>query len=109
MLKACQLIFVLCSFISSSSFANLSSVPMPNDTEIRMQLDDEFPMILNGFVKMSDTDVMAFYQNQLGAPDKTIEDIGRYTYFYQIDGNQVKISIYQQTQWTEISVMITAL
>lgn len=109
MLKACQSLIFLSCFISFFSFANLSAVPLPDDTDIRMKLDDEFPMILNGFVKMSDTDVIAFYHNQLGSPDKTIEDIGRYTYFYQIDDNLVKISIYQQNQWTEISVMITAL
>jgi len=107
MLKACQSILLASCFISFFSFANLSTVPLPDDTDIRMLLDDDFPMILNGFVKMSDTDVIAFYHNQLGDPDKTIEDIGRYTYFYQIDNNLVKISIYQQIQWTEISIMIT--
>lgn len=109
MLKACQSIILLSCFISFFSFANLSSVPLPDETDIRMNLDDEFPMILNGFVKMSDTDVIAFYRNQLGTPEKTLEDISRYTYFYSIDGNQVKISIYQQIDWTEISIMITAL
>ncbi|PAJ75607.1 hypothetical protein CJF42_04625 [Pseudoalteromonas sp. NBT06-2] len=107
MLKAYQPILLLFCFISFFSLANLSSVPLPDDTEIRMKLDDDYPMIFNGFVKMSDTDVIAFYHNQLGSPNKIIEDIGRYTYFYQVDENLVKISIFQQIEWTEISIMIT--
>ncbi|SFB90705.1 hypothetical protein [Pseudoalteromonas denitrificans] len=93
--------------ISFYSYANIDSIPLPDDTDIKMKLDGEYPMILNGFVKMPDTDVLAFYHTQLGAPDKIIEDIGRYTFFYRINENKVKISIYQQNQWTEISVMIT--
>ena len=102
------MISLLCiSCLSFNATADLDQVPLPSNTDIRMQLDDEYPMILNGFVKMSDTEVIEFYTNQLGTADRMIEDIGRYTFFYSQAHRQLKISIYQQDEWTEISVMIT--
>ncbi len=104
-----RLFFILSvSLTSTVSYADFSIVPLPDNTKVHMQLDDNYPKIFTGFVQLSDSEVMSFYISQLGEPDKTIEDIGRYTYYYEIEGKQVKISIYQHDhEYCEINIMIT--
>lgn len=97
---------VLMSF-SFAAQANIDDVPLPNDFQVRMALEDDYPMIISGFVKQDLDSVMAFYRNTLGEPETITEDIGRYTYFYTVSGKRVKIGFYQQESWCEVSIMMT--
>lgn len=108
-LKALNLLPIILGsvFFIQSAHANLDSVPLPDNTEVRMALDDDMPMVLSGFVKQDISEVMTFYREQLGEPQKVTQDIGRYTYFYKHQGNQLRVSFYQQNTWCEISVMLS--
>ncbi|KPV94435.1 MULTISPECIES: hypothetical protein [unclassified Pseudoalteromonas] len=97
---------VLMSF-SFAAQANIDDVSLPNDFQVRMALEDDYPMIISGFVKQDLDSVMAFYRNTLGEPETITEDIGRYTYFYTVAGKRVKIGFYQQESWCEVSIMMT--
>ena len=87
--------------------ANIDDIPLPSDFEVRMAMNDDYPMIISGFVKQDLETVMQFYRDTLGEPMSISEDIGRYTYFYSRAGKQVKIGFYQQDQWCELSIMMT--
>lgn len=93
--------------ISTQTRANIDDVPLPNEFEVRMAMEDKFPMIISGFTKQSIDEVMAFYDEKLGQPEYITDDIGRYTYFYNINGKKVKIGFYQQDDWCELSIMMT--
>lgn len=110
MLKRALFPVLLCSALgltSPCSYADLTLVPLPNNFDVRMKLNDEYPMILTGYVKNSAEQVMQFYFTNLGDPINMIEDIGRQTLFYKQASQSIKISIYQQNDWTEINVMVT--
>ena len=69
--------------LSPFAYADLSSIPKPNNLDIRMQLDDEYPMILSGFVRLNAQQVLKFYFDTLGDPIKMVEEIGRQTLFFE--------------------------
>jgi hypothetical protein len=107
MLKKALKIFVFStSLISASVLANIDEVPLPANSEVRTILNDEYPMVLNAFVKMPIEDVMAFYKERLGEPKQITQDIERYTYFYNYGGYQLKVAFYQQSEWCEISLLL---
>ncbi|ATC93944.1 hypothetical protein [Pseudoalteromonas tunicata] len=93
--------------LSPFTYADLSSVPKPDNLDIRMQLDDEYPMILTGFVRLNAQQVLNFYFDKLGDPTNMVEEIGRQTLFFKQSNETIKISVYQQNDWTEISIMVT--
>ncbi len=93
--------------LSTPAYADITTVPLPSNTEVRMQLDDKYPMVLSGFVKQDMSDVMDFYQSNLGEPLQVTEDINRYTYFYDYQGKKLRVSFYQQDMWCEISIMLS--
>ncbi|MBE0363583.1 hypothetical protein PULV_a1046 [Pseudoalteromonas ulvae UL12] len=110
MLKRALFPVLLCSVLglaSPSSYADLTQVPLPDNFDVRMKLDDEYPMILTGYVKSTAEGVMQFYFAQLGDPINMVEDIGRQTLFYKQSSQSIKISVYQQSDWTEVNVMVT--
>ncbi len=84
----------------------LALVPLPANFETRMTLETEYPMVLDGFVKMSDTEVREFYTSKLGEPLKVVSDIGRFSLLYRLEDHPIKISVYQRKEWTEISILV---
>ncbi|WP_372769930.1 hypothetical protein [Pseudoalteromonas sp.] len=103
----CSIVLGALMSLSHIAIANIDDVPLPNDFQVRMSLEDDYPMIISGFVKQDIDIVMQFYRDTLGEPQTVTEDIGRYTYFYTISGKKVKIGFYQQESWCEISIMMT--
>ena len=103
----CSVVFSVLISLSYMAHANIDDVPLPNDFQVRMALEDDYPMIINGFVKQDLESVMQFYREQLGEPNTITEDIGRYTYFYTVSGKRVKIGCNQQESWCELSIMMT--
>ncbi|MFY8273217.1 hypothetical protein AAEU32_03705 [Pseudoalteromonas sp. SSDWG2] len=94
--------------LSQHAMADLSVLPLPEDFQTRMTVDKKYPMVLDGFTRLSDAEVQSFYSNKLGEPMKTTSDIGRFTLFYTVNSHPVKISVYQRGEWTEISAMVSA-
>ncbi len=94
--------------VSHQAFADLSVVPLPEDFQTRITVEKKYPMVLDGFTRLSDAEVQSFYSNKLGEPLKTTSDIGRFTLFYNVAGHPVKISVYQRGEWTEVSAMVSA-
>ncbi|MDE3272055.1 hypothetical protein [Pseudoalteromonas sp. G4] len=103
----CSIALSVLMSLSHVAQANIDDVPLPNDFQVRMALEDDYPMIISGFVKQDLETVMQFYRDKLGEPQIVTEDIGRYTYFYNVAGKKVKIGFYQQEGWCEISIMMT--
>ncbi len=92
---------------SFSATANLAAVPLPTDFDSRISFADDYPMVLTGFTKLDEMDVINFYHSNLGEPDAVFEDIGRRSLIYYQEGKTIKVSIYQQDEHCEISILIT--
>jgi hypothetical protein len=104
--KALKILFLTTSLISTTALANIDEVPLPQNSEVRTVLNDEYPMVLTAFVKMPIEDAMAFYKERLGEPKQITQDIERFTYFYNYGGYQLKVAFYQQSEWCEISLLL---
>lgn len=101
-----NILFLTCLLFSGVGYANINDVPLPDNFEVRMTLDKDYPMVISGFVQLNLDEVAQFYLNELGEPDNITDDIGRYTYFYTLSGKQLKVALYQQAQWCELSIMM---
>ncbi|WP_105199109.1 MULTISPECIES: hypothetical protein [unclassified Pseudoalteromonas] len=93
---------------SHQANADLSILPLPEDFQTHMTVEKKYPMVLDGFTRLSDSQVQSFYSDKLGEPLKITSDIDRFTLFYNVAGHPLRIAVYQRGEWTEISAMVNA-
>ena len=92
---------------SHQANADLSILPLPEDFQTRMTVQKKYPMVLDGFTRLSDSQVQSFYSDKLGEPLKITSDIDRFTLFYNVAGHPLRIAVYQRGEWTEVSAMVS--
>lgn len=103
-LAVITLLYTLGTFSVSS--AELTAMPVPDTFKATMHITTEYPMVQTGYSPESISAISQFYQQQLGEP-QYISDTNRHrTLFYYYKERNVRISLYQHNDVTEVSIMI---
>ena len=97
-----------CLVLSQVAQADLSVLPLPQDFKTRMTVENKYPVVLDGYSRLSDSEITEFYRSKLGDPEKVTQDLDRFTLFYNIAGYPVRISVYPRGEFTEVSAIMRA-
>lgn len=89
------------------STANFSSVPVPLDYKVIMHVDNKYPLVQTGYSAQTMSEVVTFYNQQLGKPDLNRHNTSYSTLYYSIKDQTVRISLLERDYKTHIAIMIT--
>lgn len=84
----------------------LSALPLPTDARVQQQLTNKLPAVTHYFSRQSQAELVAFYQQQLGAPvaQKTVGP--HLQLYYQRNDQRLRIVISEQNGWRDVSLML---
>lgn len=89
------------------STANFSSVPAPTDYKVIMHVENTYPLVQTGYSAQPMSDIITFYNEQLGKPELSRSNASHSTLFYSIQDETIRISLLKHNYKTHIAIMIT--
>ena len=110
-IKKTLIISMLCSAMlttaAHSENSNSVSIDVMSDARIFAQFDQEIPAVVNYFTKMSEQNIIDFYQGKYGSPNSSVRLKGRLTQKFNHDGRRFRVVISQQDNYRQVDVIVT--
>lgn len=80
--------------------------PLPADARVQLQLTDKRPAVVHYYTRLSPSELLAFYQQQLGAPTTQKMQMQHLQLYFQHDGQRLRVVIREQDGWRDVSLML---
>ncbi|MEW6981993.1 hypothetical protein AAD001_05010 [Colwelliaceae bacterium 6471] len=103
------LLTLFCLGLSSSAYAKTLDkieIPVMDNAKIFAQFNEDFPAVVNYFVKTSEEDVISFYQNIYGEPQLQERKRGRLTLRFAKADQMIRVIISPQNNNQQVDILI---
>lgn len=99
----------LCSLISVADSAlatDFYGISLPTDAREQARLEQKLPAVLHYYSRMSATELVNFYQQQLGQPTQQKQYQQHTLLYFQRNDEQIRLVVAEQQGWRDISLMV---
>jgi len=105
-----KLIAFCCSTLLATSLLAKTveeiNIPVVDNARVFAKFIDEYPAVINYFTRLSEQDVIAFYQSQYGEILSQERKRGRLMLKFATDNTTIRIVISEQNKMRQVDVLV---